>query len=376
MILGLNQEKKVFAVTLLLMLTTELTQAKTTIFGANNAQHFSTNIAGPFYIQVASFKSEINAKNYQKHIRGLTHYPVTIQHRDVYHMIMIGPMPTVQTVRVAASQYLSLEQAPYTSVQHEKKQPSPVIQQDLTPIPAQRALPPAPGFWLAHSYIQTDLGLTNASRSDIMRVNNGAVDPYPANTDIFSTNQHKQGGMASIIAGLRWKKDQVYLPTYSLGFRYQYFFNQNIGGTITQYSDPDFVNYNYQLKTHSNVFSAISKINLVEYKHFSPYIDAGVGVALNQTGSYQETAIGDVVARIDSPAFSSHRNSQFSYSVGTGIDYQLNPRWLVSVGYEYQDLGAVQSGYGQMPWSAQRLSLGKYTNNTGLISVSYLPGVN
>lgn len=381
MVLVLNQEKKatsLAAATLLLIFASPLIHAKTTIFGANNAQHFSTNIAGPFYIQVASFKSQANASNYLRHLKGRTQYPITIQHRDLFHMIMIGPMPSVKAVRSSATQFLSLEQAPKALIQHDPQLTARSTTQQTAPLMSTPVVmeSSAPGFLLAHGYIQANLGLTNTSGSNSMLINNGAADPYPANYDSFSTNQHKQGGMAAIGAGLQWENNRLYLPAYSLGLRYQYFFNQAIGGTITQYSDPDFVNYNYQLKTHSNVLSALSKINLMKYKHFSPYIDVGAGVAFNQTGSYQETAIGNVVARIDSPAFATHRSSQFSYSAGAGIDYQLNPKWLISVGYEYQDLGSIQSGYGRMPWSAERLSLKKYATNSGIISLTYLPGGN
>lgn len=463
--------------TLWVLLVSPEAHSQQVIYGLDQAHQFKSSKPGPFRIQVASFKSNSNAVNYQRQLAKQTSVSITIETRGTYHIVFLGPLPTALSVReclstkkstvinkptqsalkqvkqghkrayfIQTGTFRSIANATRSEHQLRKETGYPVAVRTkgqyhlviVGPVPSKTAVkgivlketvsggqpnhlgtrekssiratqlhsqqspvtlemkngrheyPKAPtntskhsaaltahsarDFMATHGYIQADLGLTHPFSTESMRVNNGAVDPYPANTDLFSTTDHKKGGMASFMAGSRWETDRSWLPAYSLALRYQHLFNQRVAGTITQYSDPDFVNYDYQWKTQSNVLSVFSKINLTEAKHFSPYVNLGLGGALNQSRGYEESPLGSVIARSDSPAFGAHTQPQLSYSLGAGLDYQIQRQWVMSLGYEFQNLAAMTSGFGQTKWSAEKLALDPYKTNAVLLSLSYLVG--
>jgi opacity protein-like surface antigen len=59
------------------------------------------------------------------------------------------------------------------------------------------------------------------------------------------------------------------------------------------------------------------------------------------------------------------------YSIGLGMDYSLNPHLLMSLGYEYANLGNVATGFGTSSWSSNSLQFGKLTTNTVLFNIDY-----
>ncbi len=372
--------KPVCTLALLLLLGHQNVMAKTMVYGIDNAHHFASHAHGPFYVQVAAFSSASNAKNYIHNLTAHCKYSITLKQHGAFHAVIVGPIASANEVRAlsAVSNMSPLKLKQKSWVQASK----PILTSKKTLVvkkePFQQSVmkdkTSTKSFLMTHGFVQADLGYTTGSSTGNFEVFNGAVDPYPANVDVYSINHHKHGSMVSLLAGLRWQQERDYLPAYSLALRYQNLFNQRIAGTIMQYSDPDFLNYNYQWKFNSNVFSVYSKVNLAKSHNVLPYVSAGVGSAANKSGRYHETALSGIVARSDSPDFASQSKRQFTYTLGAGLDYQLNKKMLMSVGYEFQDLGAVHSGYGQSPWSADRFVLNRYKTNSVLLSLSYLPG--
>lgn len=360
-----NSLVPVSVLALLLLMTNDPLHAKTTVYGLANAQHYAGQGNGPFYIQLAAFKSGSNASRYLQTMQGQSTQPVFIEQRGAIHSVVMGPFASASALRAAMNHKAS------TAVVHPVSyQPKPQLKAVVKELPSSTQ-----ELSSGNAFIQADLGLTNLPAAGTMSIFDGAVDPAPQNLDMFSGHEKTHGGMASLMAGWRWNNDNKYLPNYSLALRYQRLFNQAVKGTVMQYSEPDFLNYNYKWRINSDVISVFSKVNLFEYKRILPYVDVGIGYANNRSGRYSETPLSGVTQRV-SPNFSSHSNSQFTYNVGTGLDFQINPQWIASLGYEFQDLGSVSSGFGQGPWSGQKLSTNKYKSNTWLISLNYLFGAN
>jgi len=92
---------------------------------------------------------------------------------------------------------------------------------------------------------------------------------------------------------------------------------------------------------------------------------------MNHSRHYSETAFFGVTPRI-SPAFETRTSTQFSYSIGTGLDVILTPKLLFSVGYDYQQFGHMISGQGQTTWSSVHLDQGSSTSNMGSLGITYL----
>ena len=121
-----------------------------------------------------------------------------------------------------------------------------------------------------------------------------------------------------------------------------------------------------------NTLTAFFKADLVEYGMVLPYLEGGIGVSFNQAQNYIETPYSNVTPRI-SPDYAPNNQVNFAYHAGFGFDLKFIDKCIVSLGYEYQNLGKVNSSLGQgINWGTQRLALGNYQANTLMLRVSYL----
>ncbi|MDR3441382.1 MAG: outer membrane beta-barrel protein [Legionella sp.] len=224
----------------------------------------------------------------------------------------------------------------------------------------------------AHWFIAVGAGEQYPTWKNPIKVDNGSGFPAPYNQDLYATKE-RSAAVIALSLGRRWQTENFWLPSYSFGVFWQYLFRTNLGSSITQYSMPEFTNYKYTWELTSNLLLATAKINLVQYWKLSPYVNAGIGSSFNRTSDYKEQALPGVTARV-SPRFAKFSTSEFSYNVGAGVDLQLTPQVIFSVGYNYQDLGKISSGSGKETWSNQSLNPGTYHSNEVLVSLSYLFG--
>jgi opacity protein-like surface antigen len=206
-------------------------------------------------------------------------------------------------------------------------------------------------------------------------VPNGSSQPEPYNQDLYAINQPGAAAVWSLSGGYRWTRPIALFPRYSLGFRYQHFNSSKINGNIEQYSLPAFTNYNYHVNLYANTFILLGKLNLYQYHSFSPYVSAGLGQARNTVRSYNEQAYSGIIPRV-SPAYHSTTNNNFTFNLGLGIDYTVNEKISLALGYEYANLGKTNSGPASgADWYGEKLSFSTLTANIVSLSMYYqIPG--
>ena len=339
------------------------------IYGLDNAHHFKSRQHGPYFVQVASFHSASFANQLKQRLSSITTYPVHVSVSGKYHIVRIGPMISIDDVH-------SLRRVEKTSDNVHR----PLKQINTPPVDSAQLKPklslvehesksdhPRP-----HWFVGVNAGVmkTRTSKNNIT-VPNGSDYPSPMDIDQYSTNSH-QPAMIDLRAGKLWSLNQTWLPAYSLALRYQHVFNKSIQGTVTEYTLPEFVNYNYRWGVGADTLSLYSKINLVNYARFMPYVDLGLGVSSTQSKAYHETALTNVTPRY-SPNYAAKRKNQLTYNLGAGLDFNLTESLLISAGYEYQSFGKLSSGYGQGPnWQSEKIDFGKFNANMGLVGLTYL----
>jgi len=359
-----------------------------TIYGLASAQHLQNKTGASFYIQLGSFSNRSNALKLEKATRIKTKFPVTTHRKNGNYVVSIGPINSVINVRAVGQALSSTPKAPafaktsrpivtrpsaekamsyqtepkersqyHTPTINVEKEPSPIVSQSLSQMQSN---------WFA----SFGVGGQFSDLPSGMTVNNGSGFPTPYDKDIYSTNDNGQVFLGASL-GRRWNRDSLWLPAFSLGGVYQYFFKNNAGGTVMQYSTPEFKNYDYQWNVSSNVILATAKLNLVQYNRLSPYVQGGIGAAFNRASGYSETALPGVTARV-SPGFTDNTSSQFAYNAGAGVDLQLAPQFIFSIGYLYQDLGDVSSGAGMQDWAGKSLHLSSSHSNDVFVSMNYL----
>lgn len=224
-----------------------------------------------------------------------------------------------------------------------------------------------PGNW----YLSVLGGASYPNFDSSTTVNNNSGFVPPANQDIY-TFKERSHPIIGIAGGYRWNHSNYWLPNFSIDLTYENLLAENTGDTITQYSNPNFTNYTYRWNASSDIFLAMAKLNLVQLDILSPYILGGAGIAVNRATQYQEYPMPGLTSSRISAGYKSNVNYEFAYSLGLGLDFRTAPHYIVSVEYQYQNIGKFTSGPGGTTWSNASLNLGTYTSNSFLARLTYL----
>lgn len=337
------------------------------IYGLEKTRYFNTHQQGPFMIQAGSFQSEKNARRLKAQLTNRLDYPVQIKLFHQHYTVVIGPLPTSKEVRAVGRTVLTPLRKHPKKIRIRALNPSLPSQPQAKPMQINMPAPlPAKGHW----FIGTELDLLWPNVNNRMTIPNGSNFPPPENLDNYSISKPSNQPMLALSAGYRWQRNQTLIPAYALAVKYQHLFSQNLQGEIQQYSLNEFNNYTYTWDMNLNVLSLNSKINLVKYQRIMPYIDVGIGASFNQSETYREWALPGITAR-DSPSFASHTQTEFAYNAGAGIDLIVTNQLLLSLGYDYQSFGRLQSGSGQSTWTGTSLKLGHFKTNTILLGLTY-----
>lgn len=219
-------------------------------------------------------------------------------------------------------------------------------------------------------YLGASVSAVWASVPDHAYVNNGG--PVPYSNDLYTVN-HGTDSAFAVQVGYEWPaENNQWITDYSLGLQYEHYWLGNFDGTLTQYSLPQFLNYDHSWGTNAkaDAVSLYSKIHVFRCGSLRPFVKAGIGWAVNRSGNYYETAFPGVTPRI-SPGFGDHTQNNFAYNLGAGADYDITPELSVSLSYNYQNLGTLSSGNGVDTWFNDRLNLGDLQANMAVLGVSY-----
>jgi opacity protein-like surface antigen len=218
-------------------------------------------------------------------------------------------------------------------------------------------------------FVSAEIGIQKVDSETII-INNGSDFEAPYNTDIYTGGDSSNQTSFGLTAGYRWRNENIWIPQYSLGLRYRHLFTNDINGQVIQYSLPEFTNYDYSLNMSSNALLLAGKIDVYKFNNIMPYLGLGLGMAFNHS-SYSEVALPGVTPRI-SPGFGNQTSSQFTYNLGAGLDVQVTPKLSLSIGYEFEHWGALNTGPGTVKWASQMLSQSSDASHALLFSLDYM----
>lgn len=343
------------------------------IYGLDGIKAMRGNASGTYYVQLGSFVDKDNAYRFFRKQQNQWGKRAVIREKAKSYSVGIGPLQSAAEVRalVGLAEAVPVRQQTRPAKQNKHVRAVIVAQPIMTnQVILDKDGLPEPVLDSAHWYVGAEGGVNQPEFASQMFVNNGSGFAQPFNLDQYTTNERDQG-LIGLSAGRRWQRSTPWFPAYSLGLRYNYLFPTNAGRQVIQYNLPQFTNYNYNWKLSSNVFLASGKLNIFQSGGFLPYVQAGAGFSANRSSIYHEYATGSVTPRI-SPAFTGNTKTEFAYSLGAGLDYLVRPRFILSAGYEYKNLGHFNSGRGLGDWAAESLSLGTYQTNGVTIGASYL----
>lgn len=215
-------------------------------------------------------------------------------------------------------------------------------------------------------YIGAGGGMSWIHLSDNTSVPNGMPVSPPYNQDLFSIQTVKDANV-QIVAGYRWQNDTTYFPYTNVFFQYRSYINNDISGSIEQFSLPQFTNYDYQMTYSADLLTLNGKFDVLEYKKIMPYFSAGAGVIINSLYDYTESPTANVTPRI-SPGYTTNNFSHLALTIGAGIDYILTENYWLTLGYEHVFQGSIQSGSGVSTWSGTSLHFGNAKMDTVFVN--------
>jgi opacity protein-like surface antigen len=89
------------------------------------------------------------------------------------------------------------------------------------------------------------------------------------------------------------------------------------------------------------MLSVVAKFASNAQKSYHPYLLLSLGVSANKAYHYQTTVPPFITF---TPIYASQKNTSLSYSIGGGVDADINKKWRFGVGYRYADLGKANLG--------------------------------
>jgi opacity protein-like surface antigen len=110
-----------------------------------------------------------------------------------------------------------------------------------------------------------------------------------------------------------------------------------LSGDIWEDADPDFNNFYYNYKVSHAHFSVKGKLLAEMGSIVTPYLSGSIGLGFNRAYGFKITP--KLFEEVPAPAFGSHTQAALSYTLGLGLQKQLDTHWSAGVGYEFTDWG-------------------------------------
>jgi opacity protein-like surface antigen len=142
-------------------------------------------------------------------------------------------------------------------------------------------------------------------------------------------------------------------------------------GTVYQFGDPLFGNFNYTYSIESRRYLFQTKILYSIMKFIHPYLSGAAGVAVNKSFSYTEVPVSSADVPMLAP-FANKTYRAFAWSVGAGLEMDVHEHARFGVGYSYSHLGNAGLGVAPLQDSNTTLVLNNLTANEFFLQLSYI----
>jgi len=175
-------------------------------------------------------------------------------------------------------------------------------------------------------------------------------------SDIFTYNNSgnkKDAGFIGVFLGTEHTIPLIPRPGFFMqaGVDYNYFVKSGIKGINTVGIEPQTettYRYNYNFQTQQILGTL--RLFATTYERFHPYGEIGLGAAFNHAGQYKATTTETGSINL-TPLFATQNQTQFSYSLGLGVETQLYTKIRVGLGYRYSNFGSSSLGDGKVTFN-------------------------
>jgi opacity protein-like surface antigen len=194
-----------------------------------------------------------------------------------------------------------------------------------------------------HWFVDVDVGKSYDYASS------NTVVPLAGSTGhmLFQTDQAATPPFFSTAIGYLWKLQTDYLPFISVGLQYHYTTPIVMSGYIYEVNLDNSINLTHSLYSRYQVkqqsCSLQTKMDLYRWQNLMPYFAFGLGASWNRINNFSTLAFDPALDDLSFLA-STNTSSDFTYNLGVGIDYLVNPDLWLSLGYTYDSFGKNEIG--------------------------------
>ena len=145
--------------------------------------------------------------------------------------------------------------------------------------------------------------------------------------------------------------------------------NASLSGNIWDDADSQFNNYTYDYQVmHTHV--AIKGKLLADRGYIvTPWVSGSLGVGFNQAHDFSNAPL--ISQAVVMSNFASNTTTAFTYTLGAGVQRQLNSHWQAGIGYEFADWGRSQLNRASGQTVNNGLSLSHLYTNGFLFNLTY-----
>ncbi len=174
-----------------------------------------------------------------------------------------------------------------------------------------------------------------------------------ADTNIFTYSNSGNGKNTGFIGGfLGAERALPWMPypgfVAQVGVEYSFFGSVGVSGTNKVGIEPQTsttYTYNYAYQPQQVLVFARLFGTMLEKYH--PYGEVGLGAAFNNLSNYSTATIETGSINL-TPLYANSGDTQFSYSLGVGVDTQVTNNVSVGLGYRFSNFGSAYLGDGQI----------------------------
>ena len=145
--------------------------------------------------------------------------------------------------------------------------------------------------------------------------------------------------------------------------------NASLSGNSWDDADSLFNNYTYHYQVRHTHLALKGKLLADRGYSVTPWVSGSLGVGFNQAHDFSNTpTISEAVVMSN---FASNTTTAFTYTLGAGVQRQLNPHWQAGIGYEFADWGRSQLNRASGQTLNSGLSLPHLYTNGLLFNLTY-----
>lgn len=146
--------------------------------------------------------------------------------------------------------------------------------------------------------------------------------------------------------------------------------NAALSGNIWDDGLSQFNNYNYDYQIQHTHVAVKGKLLADGDYLVIPWINGSLGVGFNQAHNFNnKPTISEAIVM---PNFANHTTTAFTYTLGVGLQRNINKHWQTGAGYEFADWGKSQLGRAAGQTLNNGLSLSHLYTNGFLLNLTYL----